>query len=74
MKCSECGCRELRETLNGGLRYQCGYDLPDTLPCERDGERWEREDEDDYTCASAGDYGPGTPWNAPGMSVRDFVR
>ncbi len=23
--------------------------------------------------ATAGDYGPGCPWNAPGMSVRDFI-
>ena len=23
--------------------------------------------------ASSGDYGPGNPWDAPGMSVRDFI-
>ena len=31
-------------------------------------------DHDEYTpSATAGDYGPGCPWNAPGMSVRDFI-
>ena len=31
--------------------------------------------EDMYYCPSstAGDYGPGNPWDAPGMSVRDFI-
>ena len=23
--------------------------------------------------ATAGDYGPGNPWDAPGMSIRDFI-
>lgn len=23
--------------------------------------------------AAAGDYGPGNPWDAPGMSIRDFI-
>lgn len=23
--------------------------------------------------ATCGDYGPSNPWNAPGMSVRDFI-
>ena len=29
----------------------------------------------DYYCPSctAGDYGPGNPWCAPGMSIRDFI-
>lgn len=32
------------------------------------------EDEDEYTPSStAGDYGPSNPWNAPGMSVSDFI-
>lgn len=29
---------------------------------------------DDYCpSATAGDYSPSSPWNAPGMSVRDFI-
>lgn len=35
------------------------YDIPDT--------RYE------YTSCTAGDYGPGNPWDAPGMSIRDFI-
>lgn len=32
-------------------------------------------DDEPYTrSSSAGDYGPGNPWNAPGMSVSDFIR
>lgn len=33
-----------------------------------------KEEEDIYTpSATAGDYSPSCPWNAPGMSVRDFI-
>ena len=33
------------------------------------------EEEEPYTPSSAcGDYGPGNPWDAPGMSVSDFIR
>lgn len=34
------------------------------------------EEEDDYRytpSATARDYGPGNPWDAPGMSIRDFI-
>ena len=24
-------------------------------------------------CAENGDYSPSAPWNAPGMSIRDFI-
>lgn len=34
-------------------------------------EKWDHENE--YTSASVGDYGPSHPWDAPGMSVRDFI-
>lgn len=35
----------------------------------------EDEDDDEEYCPSstAGDYGPGNPWDAPGMSIRDFI-
>lgn len=35
----------------------------------------EEEDDDEEYIPSAtnGDYGPGDPWNAPGMSVSDFI-
>ena len=32
------------------------------------------DDEDEYTpSATAGDYSPSNPWDAPGMSIRDFI-
>ena len=31
------------------------------------------EDEKIYTSCTARDYSPSSPWNAPGMSVRDFI-
>ena len=42
-----------------------------------DSENW-LEDMDDegepYTPSSYhGDYSPGNPWDAPGMSIRDFI-
>ena len=34
----------------------------------------EYDDEEDYTPSSTrGDYSPSNPWDAPGMSVRDFI-
>ena len=36
------------------------YDIPDTRH--------------EYTSCTAGDYGPGNPWDAPGMSIRDFIQ
>ena len=31
-------------------------------------------DEDEYVPSSAnGDYGPSNPWDAPGMSIHDFI-
>ena len=38
---------------------------------------WEKkleEDDEDYTpSATAGDYSPSNPWDAPGMSISDFI-
>lgn len=31
------------------------------------------EEEMFYTSCTYGDYSPSSPWNAPGMSVRDFI-
>ena len=31
------------------------------------------DDEPYCPSATAGDYGPGNPWDAPGMSIRDFI-
>ncbi|WP_455618860.1 hypothetical protein [Eisenbergiella sp.] len=29
--------------------------------------------EEDYTSCTYGDYSPSNPWDAPGMSLRDFI-
>lgn len=31
------------------------------------------DDEYYIRSATAGDYSPGSPWNAPGMNIRDFI-
>lgn len=32
------------------------------------------EDEEEYAPSSTyGDYSPSNPWDAPGMSIRDFI-
>jgi hypothetical protein len=34
---------------------------------------WSEWSEHDAPSSTAGDYSPGNPWYAPGMSVRDFI-
>ena len=36
-------------------------------------ENYEEQEEDYIPCATNGDYSPSNPWNAPGMSIRDFI-
>lgn len=70
MKCSECRMAELIIDRYGRERYLCTDDMPDSnKPCSQN---WEPEDEY-IPSASAGDYSPSNPWDAPGMSVRDFI-
>lgn len=48
------------ETAKLCEKYEYG-----TLPCLK---------RDDYTpSATRGDYSPSCPWNAPGMSISDFI-
>lgn len=61
---------EERELLISGTCSECWHDLfaddDDDYPFE--------DDDDDYTPSStAGDYSPSNPWNAPGMSISDFI-
>ena len=58
-------------------RWELGtacYDESDE-ECARDCEDYAEKDEDEeYTpSASRGDYSPSCPWNAPGMSISDFI-
>lgn len=41
---------------------------------ETEEDRERRREEREYTpSATNGDYSPSCPWNAPGMSIRDFI-
>lgn len=31
------------------------------------------DEEDDYPSSTRGDYSPSNPWDAPGMSISDFI-
>lgn len=47
-----------------------------TKPIDRmdDVDRFEEDMDEMYPrTGTDGDYGPSTPWNAPGMSIRDFI-
>lgn len=59
---------EVEGTLSD-LAYQIEYEF------DIDGIRSEDEENDDEYVPSAenGDYSPGNPWDAPGMSIHDFI-
>ncbi len=49
-------------------------DLYDEFIANLYGPPFDEEETEEYRpSATAGDYSPNTPWNAPGMSVRDFI-
>lgn len=50
---------DIRETAKNCILYE--YQNPDV------------EDDDYMPSATAGDYSPTCPWNAPGMSISDFI-
>ena len=60
-----------------GTEYCLDYELADDpIACARDCTRYcyEEPEENDYMpSATNGDYSPSCPWNAPGMSVKDFI-
>ena len=61
----------------------CHYNDPWPAPCEYENQEepeddWDwgygLDDEEEYCpSASHGDYSPNNPWDAPGMSVKDFI-
>lgn len=62
---------EVEGTLSD-LAYQIEYEFDiDGVRSDDDG-RW--EDYEDYIpSAENGDYSPSNPWDAPGMSIKDFL-
>ena len=61
------------------LDYEMAVTEEDEIAAANDCPRYEEGVpsclEDEYYCPSstAGDYGPGNPWDAPGMSIHDFI-
>ena len=80
-KCGNCRYRCWRSW--SGIDYCMGYEMSTTEAEEiaeaKDCGRFEEGtpeclmDDDDCPSATAGDYSPSSPWNAPGMSIRDFL-
>lgn len=70
-KCKECA-RYFKDTHNLCYLAEIEEVNGDTDSCDDFEECYECDD--DY-CPSAtnGDYSPSNPWDAPGMSIRDFI-
>ena len=57
--------------FSGGDVIDTGYVIDDMDEPEWEEPDW---DEDDYAPSSTnGDYSPSNPWDAPGMSISDFI-
>jgi hypothetical protein len=53
---------------------ELGFDYVNDWLEDADTDDWEDEDDDEYIPSSTnGDYSPSNPWDAPGMSVSDFI-
>lgn len=78
-KCSNCANRKI-EGWMGYPDYCLDYEMADTdeeeiETAEKCSRYVEESEEEERYCPSStgGDYGPGNPWDAPGMSIRDFI-
>ena len=78
-KCGNCAKRKWHSW--GSVEYCLDYEMAcseeeeiETAEnCSRYTEETAEDKEEYIPSATAGDYGPGNPWDAPGMSVRDFI-
>lgn len=54
--------------------YEMAKDVDEEIDTASECSQYMKENPDNY-CPSvtAGDYSPSNPWDAPGMSVRDFI-
>ena len=43
------------------------------LDCESLDDCYDEDDEEYIPSSTNGDYSPSNPWDAPGMSIRDFI-
>ena len=83
-KCSNCKYRAF-ESMFGVVDYCLDYTIAvseeDEIKAASDCPKYEegtpacleRDEDGYYSSASNGDYGPSNPWDAPGMSIRDFI-
>ena len=75
--CSNCKHRRFESYF--GYDYCSIYEMSATeeedINNAKDCDRYEEETEEDRHCPSSteGDYGPGNPWDAPGMSIKDYI-
>lgn len=76
--CANCAHRKWEAMF--GPEYCLGYEMAaddeEMIEEANACKRYELEEEEEgHYCpsATAGDYSPSSPWNAPGMSVRDFI-
>ncbi len=75
--CSNCKNRKFYfgDSFDYCMDYEMSDDTKKTAAnCSRYKKEEKNEDEEEYCpSSSAGDYSPSCPWNAPGMSVSDFI-
>lgn len=62
---------EVEGTLSD-LAYQIEYEF-DIDGVRSEDEKFDEDNEDYVPSAENGDYGPSNPWDAPGMSLKDFI-
>ena len=79
-----CGnCKRRAYSSMFGIDYCLDYEMATTeseeIEAAKDCSVYEEGDPDcfsyadHYSSSTAGDYSPGNPWDAPGMSVKDFI-
>lgn len=71
-------CRNRKFATFYGEDYCLAYEMCECDARQKSCERYVPETEEDrenHYCpsATAGDYSPSCPWNAPGMSVKNFI-
>ena len=83
-KCSNCKYRAF-ESMFGVVDYCLDYTIAvseeDEIKAASDCPKYEegtpacleRDEDGYYSSATNGDYGPSNPWDAPGMSIKDFI-
>ena len=82
-KCGNCQYRMFRNwdgLLESCIDYEMATTEQEEIEHAKDCKKYEEgkpfcfEDDDDYyTSSTCGDYSPSNPWDAPGMSIRDFI-